>query len=412
MAAKRQLKGGFHTTRLRYYFAQDAFDFFFTWVLGGQTHGASEVGEAFTTAARITEGDPESWVAEWLRMGRQVADLAAESLDRGHRVSAREAFCRAYTYTRVSLIQVSPLQDPRLREIYEEARGYMLQAAPLFDPPVEPLSIPFEGKSLPGYFLRPDASGRKRKTLIMIGGGDTFVEDLLLYIGPAGLKRGYNVLVVDLPGQGILPSDGLPMRPDVEGAMQAVVDAALSRPEVDPDRLAAYGISGGGYLVPRAACYEKRLKAIVACSMILDFYRHFAENTKLLRFAAMEGTWKHRLFMWLYGRRFRAAMPLMDSYKWRWGVKSLRELVGVLRSFVFDPAQITCPTLIIIGQEEYEDYPCSREFQDTAMAAVQHPVRRLIQAPVTLGAGTHAMSSNLSLMSRYVFDFLDEVWEA
>lgn len=105
----------------------------------------------------------------------------------------------------------------------------MLQAAPLFDPPVEPCPIPFEGKSLPAYFLRPDSSGRQRKTLIMIGGGDTFVEDLILYIGPAALKRGCNVLVVDLPGQGILPSEGLPMRPDAEGP-PVPGSAAAARP--------------------------------------------------------------------------------------------------------------------------------------------------------------------------------------
>ena len=39
---------------------------------------------------------------------------------------------------------------------------------------------------------------------MMFGGGDTFVEDLYFYIGPAGLERGYNVVIVDLPGQGIL----------------------------------------------------------------------------------------------------------------------------------------------------------------------------------------------------------------
>lgn len=85
--------------------------------------------------------------------------------------------------------------------------------------------------------------------------------------------------------------------------------------------------------------------------------------------------------------------------------------MAVLPPFTYDPAQISCPTLIIIGQEEHEDYPCSREFQDTALARIGHPVRRLIQSPVSLGAGTHAMSSNLSLMARYVFDFLDETFE-
>lgn len=100
--------------------------------------------------------------------------------------------------------------------------------------------------------MRPDASGTRRKTLIMIGGGDTYCEELCLYVGPAALRRGYNVKVADLPGQGDLPFHGLPMQPDAETPMAAVVDAALSQPDVDGDRLAAFGISAGGYLVPRA----------------------------------------------------------------------------------------------------------------------------------------------------------------
>jgi hypothetical protein len=36
--------------------------------------------------------------------------------------------------------------------------------------------------------LKPDASGTPRPTLLMIGSGDTVVEDLYAYIGPAGLQ--------------------------------------------------------------------------------------------------------------------------------------------------------------------------------------------------------------------------------
>jgi hypothetical protein len=41
-----------------------------------------------------------------------------------------------------------------------------------------PESLPFGGATLPGYFLKPDASGTPRPTLLMIGSSDTVVEDL------------------------------------------------------------------------------------------------------------------------------------------------------------------------------------------------------------------------------------------
>jgi hypothetical protein len=41
--------------------------------------------------------------------------------------------------------------------------------------------------------------------------------------------------------------------------------------EVDPKRIALTGISFGGYLAPRAAAFEKRIKACIANSGIYDF---------------------------------------------------------------------------------------------------------------------------------------------
>ena len=96
------------------------------------------------------------------------------------------------------------------------------------DPVAEPVSVPCGDADLPGYFIAPGDGQASRKTLIMIGGGDTYVEDLYLIIGPAAVKRGYNLLIVDLPGQGGLPFDGLYMRPDTENQILAVVDYAFS----------------------------------------------------------------------------------------------------------------------------------------------------------------------------------------
>jgi dipeptidyl aminopeptidase/acylaminoacyl peptidase len=53
-------------------------------------------------------------------------------------------------------------------------------------------------------------------------------------------------------------------RPDWEAVIGPVVDFALTRPEVDPDRIALMGISLGGYLAPRAASAEPRIAACIA----------------------------------------------------------------------------------------------------------------------------------------------------
>jgi hypothetical protein len=77
--------------------------------------------------------------------------------------------------------------------------------------------------------LKPDASGTPRPTLQMIGSGDTVVEDLYAYIGPAGRKRSHNAQMMDLPGQGPAVA-GLVMRPDAKVPMRAVARWAAPSP--------------------------------------------------------------------------------------------------------------------------------------------------------------------------------------
>jgi len=98
---------------------------------------------------------------------------------------------------------------------------------------------------------------------------------MFFFIGPETIRRGYNFLTVDIPGQGLLPAEGQFFRPDTEVPLRKVVDYALSRQEVDPERLAMYGISGGGYYVPRAAAFDKRIRAIILNSAVVDGYELF-----------------------------------------------------------------------------------------------------------------------------------------
>jgi hypothetical protein len=99
--------------------------------------------------------------------------------------------------------------------------------------------------------------------------------------GAAGLRRGYNVLCFEGPGQSgaCLLDNSLVFRYDYEVPIGAVIDYAVSRPDVDPGRIAAIGYSMGGYFVPRAAAFDKRIAACVADCLLPDAYalpaRHF-----------------------------------------------------------------------------------------------------------------------------------------
>jgi hypothetical protein len=57
-----------------------------------------------------------------------------------------------------------------------------------------------------------------------------------------------------------------------------VVDALISRPDVDARRLTGYGISQAGYWLPRALAYEHRLVAAVADPGVVDVSLSWTQN--------------------------------------------------------------------------------------------------------------------------------------
>jgi hypothetical protein len=382
------------------------FEFWFQWLIGAQTHGTSEASECFQAVSQMSNGDLAGWHDGWGEMAQRVKVRAEGAHASGHKVSAREAYLRAYTYYRAPLIFMSPTSDPRYLSQLKQARSCFRAAAALFDTPFEVLEIPFEGRKLPGYFLAPDRSRARRRSLIMIGGGDTFVEDLYAYVGPAALKRGYNALLVDLPGQGDLPFEGLMMRPDAEVPMRAVVDYALGRAEIDPEKLAAFGVSGGGYLVPRAVTREKRLRACIACSLILEMNGIWGE-----KLARAETSPVYRAILKLPLSPIKSALALLDVYKWRWGVKTLAELYDACKAFKLDPREIACPFLNVVTQQEWEIVGPTKRWAQACEKEAPHPGNRLVITPRNEGADSHALGTNLSLMGQVVFDWLDEVFD-
>ena len=102
-----------------------------------------------------------------------------------------------------------------------------------------------------------DDTSQRRPTFILVGGMETFAEDCYFFLGRAGAERGYNVLTVDLPGQGVNPDRGLFLEARMQIPIRAVVDYAMTRPEIDPGHLAVYGFSWGGHIVFKAAEHDR-----------------------------------------------------------------------------------------------------------------------------------------------------------
>jgi dienelactone hydrolase len=242
-------------------------------VFGADEYGGSQFGEVLATSARIKPGDYDSWYDAWNTTAERAAQEAEAQLARGHRVSARDGFLRASNYYRSSefFLHGNP-RDPRIALAYKGAVGSYKACAGLFDPPIEPVEIPYESTTLPGYFHRPDLTREPHATVIMHSGFDGLAEEMHVFGARAAVERGYNALVFDGPGQfGPLHREGLTFRPDWEKVVTPVFDFALTLPAVDAKRIALMGVSLGGVLAPRAAAFEKRIAALIANDGLYDY---------------------------------------------------------------------------------------------------------------------------------------------
>ena len=267
-------------------FYRDAdWDFEVRNVLGRACHGASDVGETLQVISAVDEGDHEGWFAAWMGLGTRSVSLADSCAAEGHRISAAAAYLRAATYFAVAVNAVDGLapdsrrhgarnRDTTQASVFRKHRAAWDRFVATTAVPVEPVRIPYEDTTLPGYFFSGRAAGtppRALPTLILVNGSDGALSGLWADAGVGAVERGYNVLVFDGPGQqSMLFEHGMPFRPDWEAVVTPVVDFVVARADVDAARIALYGISQGGFWVPRALAFEHRVAAAIVDPGVVD----------------------------------------------------------------------------------------------------------------------------------------------
>jgi len=390
-----------HAPYVRYHFTDTDMDFTFGSVaLGAISNGGAETGEVFYTAGNIKDGDVASWQEEWIKTAGRVEARGRESLAEGHTISARDQLLRAANYYRFGLLGMMP-DDPHLRTTAGKSRDLVREAGKLFDPPLEYVELPFEGTKLPGYFRKAAADGKPRKTLLMLGGGETFAEDLVFYIMPRAIERGYNFMTLDLPGQGLMPLEGKTFRPAMNPSIEKAVDYLVARGDVDKSRLAAFGISGGGGFAPQAAEHDPRIKAVVMSSCVVDAEPLFASMTPVVT-ATPE---KIATFSSFHANTVKLVA-------WRWGVSmdNVPALVAANKGFSFDPTKVNVPALSVVGEGEYQNAETKRQ-QAVCLEKLANPNKKLVVTPLNEGASNHVLMENRGLMSQVVFDWLDGVFK-
>ncbi len=218
-------------------------------------------------AQRMKPFDLGSWIAEWTRVAEKNEQVADKFAGEGLKVSANEYYLRASNFYREACWP-QPVDEPHMLPTYKKMRETFDKAWQLVRPPFERVQIGYDGKTLDGYFRKPNGpAGKKFPTVIAFQGADTMAEATILGIAAAHVARGLAYLVVDFPGQGgKLRLKDLHLPPDTEKLGKIAIDYLETRADVDASRIGMQGISMGGYGTPRAASGEKRIKAALMMS--------------------------------------------------------------------------------------------------------------------------------------------------
>jgi pimeloyl-ACP methyl ester carboxylesterase len=244
---------------MKLYFDDEVFDGQLQRSVGKANSGMANVGECLAIAEQVTAGDRDSWYGAWSDFADRLVEQGRSALVAGHRISARGSFLRAAEYFRQAFFfHRDDLDGNVLRTAYPASVSAFREMLPLLEHHAEPLV-----GGLSGYFFAPNGVEGPRPTILHIGGYDGTAEELFDAANHA-LQRGFAFAAVDGPGQGSLLYDQrIPMRPDWETIVPAMVDRLQELPQVDPDRIVLVGRSFGGLLAPRGASGEPRLAAMI-----------------------------------------------------------------------------------------------------------------------------------------------------
>ena len=128
---------------------------------------------------RVGASGIDDWHREWVSTADGIAVIGDASAAAGHRVSAREAYWRACNYYRWSYFPLyGAPTDPRLVAAFDQETATFRKGAVLSDIPIEAVEIPFEGKTLPGYLVTVDDSGKPRPTIVHTNGYDSTIQEM------------------------------------------------------------------------------------------------------------------------------------------------------------------------------------------------------------------------------------------
>jgi pimeloyl-ACP methyl ester carboxylesterase len=180
-------------------------------------------------------------------------ELYEKALSGGYKLKAAHYLCVAEFY----MIN----EDPQKQDFRKQFIALMRDHFHVADD--QHYNVPYENGFLSAYRFTPQFP---KGTIVVFGGFDSYAEEMFKTV-LAMKESGYDVVFFDGPGQGATLEDyHIPLTHEWEKPVKIILDYfGLSD-------VTLVGVSLGGYLVIRAAAYEKRIKRVVADDICADFF--------------------------------------------------------------------------------------------------------------------------------------------
>lgn len=258
------------------------------------------------------------------------------------------------------------------------ALGVMVTHAPRWPIHESALAVPHreiritdaDGDELSGWYV-PSRNGAAVLLIHGSGGSRARVADRAEMLA----RHGYGVLALDLAGNGESQGRSNGLGYNAQPAIDAALDYLARRPDVQPERIAGFGVSLGAEVLIEAAAHDRRLRALVADGPTrpMDGERYGDQSVT------------ERVISWL----------MLQSVRGISGMRPSPSLVGLM------PRIAPRPVLLVAAGGAPDEIPTNRAYR-----AAGGPTTQLWERP--LAAHTAGLKLDPAEYERRAVGFLDD----
>jgi dipeptidyl aminopeptidase/acylaminoacyl peptidase len=318
-------------------------------------------------------------------MAERIEGFGDEEEAKGHRLTSGAYYLRAAVYYFCGERFVAPSE--RKWDTYRSCLRCFANGVERRFPQIERAEVPYEGTTLPAWFLKAKTKG-PAPAVVMFDGLDNAKEMSVLFGGVEIANRGIHVLAIDGPGQGeALRLQRIPSRYDYEVPAGAAYDWIAQRPEVDPKRVAVMGFSMGGYYAPRAAAMDRRFAACVAWGGHFDYHESWVRRRRIMESGGTKLSAPGFQLPWVLGMPdIDACMKKLENYR----------LAGIAE-------KIECPFFCLHGEN---DTIVQLDFAERLYDAVGSKNKTLRVLTAYEGGSEHCQEDNRQVGANIIADWL------